>query len=242
LPPLSIHAWLRWDAVSRLLPADAATVLEIGAGLGSMGALLARRFDYLGLEPDEEANAIAAERTHGRTISQKVEDHRGVYDLVCAFEVLEHISDDVAALHAWRHRTRKWLMLSVPMNPERWSASDEHAGHFRRYSRESLAAVIRSADLQLVRLQAYGFPAGYALEALRARMAARRVSAETMEERTSSSGRWLQPPPSISVATWAAALPGRLIQRPFEETARGTGLVVLCLAHNTPTQRDRRRS
>ena len=41
-------------------------MLEIGAGQGSAGALLARRFAYVGLEPDETAFRTAVERIGAR--------------------------------------------------------------------------------------------------------------------------------------------------------------------------------
>lgn len=225
--PLSVHAWLRWDAVSRLLPVDCGSVLEIGAGLGSMGAMLAERYDYVGLEPDAVSQAEADRRTMGRVRLERVEDHAGVYDLVCAFEVLEHIHDDVAALRRWSERSRRWLLLSVPMNPRRFAASDEYAGHYRRYSAATLTTRLVEGGWEPRALAAYGFPLGYGLEAVRNVLAARRMQASSMGERTKASGRWLQPPPAIGALTWAAALPFRLAQRPFAETSRGTGLVAL---------------
>jgi SAM-dependent methyltransferase len=226
---LSIHAWLRWDVVQRLLPRDAANVLEVGAGLGSMGALLAERVSYVGLEPDPESQAEADRRTHGKVLRERAEDHTDVYDLVCAFEVLEHIEDDVAALDSWRKSSRKWLLLSVPLNPDRFGPTDELAGHFRRYTAESLSAKLVEGGWTPWAIHAYGFPAGYALEAIRDQGASRRMRAKTMHERTEASGRWLQPPGSISYLTWAAALPFRGLQRPFAHSALGTGLVALAM-------------
>src|SRR3954470_10803721 len=98
MEPLTIRAWLRWDVVSRLMPSEVRSVLEIGAGLGSTGAMLAARYDYTGLEPDTVAQAEASRRTRGRVLNERAEDHAGSYDVVCAFEVLEHIEDDVEAL------------------------------------------------------------------------------------------------------------------------------------------------
>ena len=46
----------------RLLPAGVGRVLEIGAGLGAMGALLARRYEYVGLEPDPASCEVARRR------------------------------------------------------------------------------------------------------------------------------------------------------------------------------------
>lgn len=225
--PLSVHAWLRWDVIARLLPGDTASVLEIGAGLGSVGAMLARRFDYVGLEPDVESWREAQRRTGGRVLCETVENHASQYSLVCAFEVLEHIEDDVAALELWRERSSRWLLLSVPMNPARFSATDRFAGHFRRYTRSQLYDVLGAAGWSPLRLCSYGFPIGYALEAGRSAIFKRRAKGETLEDRTRASGRVLQPPPGLATVTWGAALPWRIAQRPFVESTRGTGLVAL---------------
>lgn len=224
---LSVHAWLRWSAVERLLPPDAHDVLEIGAGLGAFGAMLSRRFEYVGLEPDEQSQRIAFDRTMGKVRLESVEQHEGMYDLVCAFEVLEHLEGDAAALRIWSEHTRRWLLLSVPMNPDRFGPTDVHAGHFRRYSREGLISTLREAGLIPRQLVAYGFPAGYLLEAIRNMIVSRRTSPEAMQDRTAASGRWLQPPRILRTLTWGLASPFRLAQRPFGSGAYGTGLVAL---------------
>lgn len=234
VPPLTFQAWLRWDTVERLLPAEARTVLEIGAGMGTVGSLLAARYDYLGLEPDATSFAVARRRIEaagGRAELAAYSDlERGrEFDLVCAFEVLEHLEDDAAALAAWRELVRPGghVLLSVPGAPRLYGASDERAGHFRRYDRAALRDALERAGFENVRIAAYGFPVGYPLKKLRDALAARdlRRRAGTRAERTASSGRWLQPDERLAPLTRAAALPFRYLQRPFASTALGTGLV-----------------
>jgi hypothetical protein len=225
---LTITAWLRWDNIRRVLPADARTLLEIGAGLGGTGAMLSRRYAYTGLEPDPLSYAIAARRIPGRVIQRRVEDHEGTYDIVCAFEVLEHIEDDRQALRLWREHSRSWLLLSVPMNPDHFGAADEHVGHYRRYTRASLASALSDTGWNARAIYSYGFPAGYVLDAARQRLAARvQQQPVSVLERTDASGRWLQPGDAFAPLTWAAALPFRLLQRPFRHSDLGTGLTAL---------------
>ena len=63
-PPLTLSAWLRYDLIERTLTrfSPIESVLEIGAGEGALGARLAARYDYTGVEPDPLACAKARER------------------------------------------------------------------------------------------------------------------------------------------------------------------------------------
>jgi SAM-dependent methyltransferase len=218
---------LRWSAVKGLLPPDIRDVLEIGSGLGAFGAMLNERYDYIGLEPDKRCQQIAYAQTDGRVLRKTIEEHEGSYDLVCAFEVLEHLEDDVDALRLWSQHTRRWILVSVPMDPSRFGPTDVHAGHFRRYTREGIETALRESGLTPRTIVAYGFPAGYLLESGRNLLISRRLPAGSMSDRTAASGRWLQPPRFLRTLTWATSLPMRVLQRPFASGERGTGLVAL---------------
>lgn len=231
VPPLSVHAWLRFDAIGRLLPPDAQTLLEIGVGQGSAGALLSRRFAYVGLEPDEVSFRTAVERigAAGSVLKLPVERYEPPepFDAVCAFEVLEHLEDDRGSIVAWKRLVRPggWLLLSVPAGRHRFGPTDVKAGHHRRYDRVDLADVLLAAELVDVEILAYGFPIGYALEAGRNFLIRRTTEDTTLEERTAASGRWLQPSERSARLMRALSAPFRLAQRPFGATSLGTGLV-----------------
>lgn len=233
LPPLPGNAWLRWDRIQRLLP-RAETVLEIGPGAGALSARLARRYRYTAVELSRESARRTQERVSsqgGRVVGGDIEAIDGSFDLVCAFEVLEHIDDDLAALRTWRERLKPagYLLLSVPSNPGLWGKNDILAGHVRRYSRAGLRKVVQSAGFSVLRLETIGGPAGYGL--LRARaMRARgilRSGVRSPEEQTLNSG-WITQPGSLSgVLWWALMKPWRWMQRPFVQADFGTGLVAL---------------
>ena len=231
VPPLTLHAWLRLDAIRRLLPADARNVLEIGAGEGAVATVLARRYDYLGVEPDPRAFEAATRRLGdaGRVVNAAVEELPGDehFDFVCAFEVLEHIEDDRAALATWIDRARPGgrLLISVPAGPDRFGASDVKVGHYRRYDRDGLHALLEVAGLEEIEIAVYGFPLGYALEVVRNAVVKRSPDEGSQAERTASSGRLYQPSGRTAVLTAAASYPFRLLQRPFSRTRLGTGLV-----------------
>jgi SAM-dependent methyltransferase len=228
-PPMTVHGWLRYDVVRRLLPHRATSVLEIGAGIGAVGSLLAPRRRYVGLEPDPESFEAARARIEpgGVVLPLREEDYDSEdrFDVVCALEVLEHIRDDLGALRRWRRRLASGgcLIVSVPAGRERFGPSDTRQGHIRRYDREDLRRTLRDAGFQQVDLVSYGFPLGYALHAVSHARARREAHATSLAERTTSSGRWMQP--SRGAARLAVAAPFALIQRPFAPTRLGTGLV-----------------
>ena len=235
-PALSLNGWLRWDVVSRVLGSleGVRSVLEIGTGLGAVAVRLAREYEYVGLERDPTSFAVAAERL--RRLGRGTVLHTGTlddgpgerFDVVAAFEVLEHIEDDVDALRSWAARVRPkgHVIVSVPAWQHRFGAADVLAGHYRRYDRASLSRVFERAGLLELRIKAYGFPLGFGLQPIWNRLA-RNGARGAIEERTGASGRWFQPRDELAVATRAVSAPFRIVQRPFAETNLATGWVAV---------------
>ena len=208
-------------------------MLEIGPGLGATGARLARRYEYTAVELDEHAHRVASARINGEVLLGDIDRVVGeTFDVVCAFEVLEHIADDVAALQQWRRLIRPGgaIVLSVPAGRDRLGPADVLAGHFRRYERDDLVRALIDAGFSDPAVASYGYPIGFALEAFRNAYARRRLErfgTATDRERTLASGRWLQPGAALGPVTALVALPFRLLQRPFSS---GTGIVATARA------------
>lgn len=249
-PALPLNAWLRWDLVRRMLPAQARSVLEVGCGQGAVGARLAANHDYLGVEPDGTSFATASARigalkVRNGMVEDVVEPGR-TFDLVCAFEVLEHLEDDADAVAQWVTRVRPggWLMLSTPAFQARYGPFDKIVGHYRRYELDAMKALLEGAGLVDVEVVAYGAGLGEVLESVRNVVGRRRLAAggdvgaghsgvatgtvtpptaEEMAAMTAGSGRLMQPPAALALATQAVTAPFRQVQRRFP--TRGTGLV-----------------
>jgi SAM-dependent methyltransferase len=184
----------------------------------------------VGLEPDLASFEVAAGRVgeRGLVLNTTAEEYESEpFDLVCAFEVLEHVEDDRAALEAWlRHlRPEGHVLLSVPFPRDRFGPWDRRAGHFRRYDREDLVATMHAAGLAPVETIVYGFPLGRAMEIGRNAVARLHAKSGSMEELTASSGRQYQPPSWTAGATRVASAPFRVAQRPFAASRHGTGIV-----------------
>lgn len=235
-PPLAPRAALRWSVVNRIVQEiRPKTVLELGCGMGGFGVRLAKLADYTAAEPDDSSYEVASQRitpVGGKVIHgdhNKIEEGKQ-FDMVCAFEVLEHIADDAAALEGWLPLVKPGgkLLLSVPADPERFGPSDVVAGHYRRYTRDSLRERLTEAGCVDVKLTNYAWPIGYLLDAVRNRLTKGQVESagDTPEERSAGSGRILQPRArAMGALIQAGVAPFALIQR--ARTDKGPALVAV---------------
>jgi SAM-dependent methyltransferase len=82
------------------------------------------------------------------------------YDIVGAYEVLEHCEDDIATLREWRRYIRDdgILLLTVPARMKLWNFSDELGGHFRRYERKELTEKLAKTGFDVLSIECVGFP------------------------------------------------------------------------------------
>lgn len=207
-PPLALGAALRWDMVHRALPPDPGDLLEVGCGQGAFAArLCGRSRSFLAVEPDPTSFAIAKSwlpEKHVLNQAAETLPEGARFDTVCAFEVIEHLADDAAALRFWVSRLKPGgtLMVSAPAHARRLGPWDELVGHYRRYDPDQIAALLCAAGLTDVSVRLYGYPAGPLLEGARNLVARRRLRrrqhAAGFDQRTASSGRQLQPRPGFA--------------------------------------------
>jgi SAM-dependent methyltransferase len=240
LPPLSPDAWLYWDFVARLLPEEGYAALEVGCGHGGFGARLAQLYRYVGLEPDRDSYRIACDQLASAGGDSEVRNGdlsalrpAETFDLICAFEVIEHLEHDDKAVAEWAGRLRPggWLILSAPAFQHRYGPADVVAGRHRRYDPAILCRLLREAGLDNVEVWQLGGPLGYALEASRNHLGRRLLDRSDMSRLHSDAGlspaRGLGPARHTAHVAGLAArvgtLPFRMLQRRFPD--HGPGLV-----------------
>lgn len=136
-------------------PPENARVLEIGCGTGHNLPMLGRFGEVDALELDEEVRAVARRRLGRDVMSAPLPALPGVperhYDLIGAFDVIEHVKDDGAALASIASRLKPGgkLVLTVPAHQWMWSAHDVVNHHQRRYSKRALKRLIEDSPLRL---------------------------------------------------------------------------------------------
>jgi len=138
------------------LPAKA-RILEIGCGTGHNLSMLGGFGHVDGLELNEEAAALSEKRLGRKVMRSPLPELDQVpdnYDLIGAFDVIEHIDDDHAALAAIASKLKPGgkFMMTVPAHPWMWTAHDVANHHRRRYSKSALRSLIENSPMKLERL------------------------------------------------------------------------------------------
>ena len=127
--------------------------LEIGCGTGFVSQEVALKFPHAAITGSEIFSAgllFAGSRLCKSELVQM--DAREIpyvdhFDVVGAFDVLEHIEEDNKVLNEIHKVLRPGggLILTVPQHKWLWSPQDEHACHVRRYTATELSSKIAAA-------------------------------------------------------------------------------------------------
>ena len=134
--------------------------IEIGSGLGDYALEWAPHFPrFTATEADPDRLLQLKERLAAQTNVEVRQmflptDEENEYTGAVSYNVLEHIEDDVAALHSMGRLVRPGgaVVLIVPAFPFAMSPVDVATGHFRRYTKRSMAEALHGAGLRVERL------------------------------------------------------------------------------------------
>jgi SAM-dependent methyltransferase len=126
-------------------------ILDVGGGNGYVAAgLVAKGMEVVVLEPGRTGAMNAKSRGVRHVICSTLENAGlvpGSISAIGLFDVLEHIEQDVAFLRTLESLLlpRGQLYVTVPAYKWLWSAEDESAEHYRRYTLGTLAAKLEQA-------------------------------------------------------------------------------------------------
>ena len=144
-----------WPLISELLPL-ASTRLEIGPGLRPR--LPIPGTDFVDISPPviDRLKARGGIAVAGEITDLPFSD--GKFELVCAFDVIEHAEDDRQVFGEVSRvlKAGGFFIFSVPLYARLWTKFDEFVGHVRRYEPADLQALLAAHDLVLERSAAYG--------------------------------------------------------------------------------------
>ncbi len=141
-------------AAARGFPRRHLRLLDYGCGTGFDLALLAEFGTAMGADLSTDA-ALEFRRPGPYQVLDAERDlgpYAGTFDVVTAFDVLEHLADDASGLGRLRDLLAPdgQLVLTVPAYDFLWSGEDVISAHHRRYTRRMLDGVCRAAGLEVV--------------------------------------------------------------------------------------------
>ncbi|MCA1578570.1 MAG: methyltransferase domain-containing protein [Acidobacteria bacterium] len=131
-------------------------ILDVGCGTGANLLMLKQYGDAEGVDVSTDALAFCRERgldgvRQGAGEELPYED--GAFDLVTAFDVVEHMDDDLAGLREMYRVLRPGghVLLFVPTFMFLWGLQDEVSNHRRRYRLPELRRVLEQAGFKIER-------------------------------------------------------------------------------------------
>lgn len=143
--------------IARLRLPPGARILEAGAGTGGNLALLQRFGAVEAVEPDASSRAYAAAQSgapvHDGRLPDGLPDFGHAFDLIAAFDVIEHVDDDAAAVAALARRLAPGgrMIATVPAHAWLWSGHDAAHHHKRRYAMADYRRLFEATGLRVVR-------------------------------------------------------------------------------------------
>lgn len=136
-------------------------VLEVGSGVGGVTQALLEASEVVASDIDEDSLELLRSRYSFHPGFQALKWDatlspadgstprgiaRGGFDLIVAFNVLEHIEHDAVVLKQWSSLLAPggMMVLLVPFSQRLFSPVDQAVGHFRRYQKKDFEQLIQS--------------------------------------------------------------------------------------------------
>lgn len=137
--------------------------LEIGCGTGFVIAGIQQAFPKVTLSAsDVLTTGLTYAKQRLPNVSFFQMDARSIpfeaeFDLIGAFDVLEHIEEDELVLSQMFQATKSGggIVLTVPQHPSLWSARDDYGHHKRRYTRAELVSKVEGSGFEILRTTSF---------------------------------------------------------------------------------------
>jgi len=184
------------------------TFIDVGCGAGDLDCSIAQQGKQgKGIDFSEEAikNCIQSRDDHGLTKTEIIFERQNAlnlvgketYDIVICCETLEHVKKDAEMIETLYSLSNRYVLISVPAKHKLFDHWDIMVGHYRRYEKKDLIALLRENDLKIIRFANYGFPFTDIVRYLRRIIVKpdEKIKKHSMEKRTKKSGiNPVQPP------------------------------------------------
>lgn len=134
------------------------SIIEIGAGTGDVSrALMSNNYNNISVG-EMHLNGLKYAQTYGIKECYQFDllksPFENKFDVVCMFDVLEHIEDDISALGQSYKMLKEngYMIITVPAHMWLWNRSDRTVGHKRRYTKEELKKKMENSGFEMVEI------------------------------------------------------------------------------------------
>jgi SAM-dependent methyltransferase len=149
------------DLIDRFAP-HPLRIADIGCGTGANLKMLGQYGSVIGVDTFPKAVWYCRQRGFPNCLLGSLPQlpfPDGMFGLVCALDVIEHIDDDAAAVRELLRICRPGgaLLITVPAYEWLWSEHDDANLHKRRYTRPQLRRLFDDLDVDVVKLTHFNF-------------------------------------------------------------------------------------
>ncbi len=144
-----------WPLIEGLLPVSQSR-LEIGPGLRPRLPISGSCFVDISRPVVERLTNGGGDAISAEIACLPFKDQ--TFELVCAFDVIEHVEDDRRVFNEVSRVLKDGglLVFSVPIHASHWTGFDELVGHIRRYDPADLLTLLAANNLVLEKSAAFG--------------------------------------------------------------------------------------
>jgi SAM-dependent methyltransferase len=126
-------------------------ILNIGAATGKTSEMLKSFGEVISIEYDKDCCEFINQKSGLNLINASILEipfSDASFDIVCAFDVIEHVKDDVKAVMEMKRVCKKngLIFITVPAFMKLWSHHDVVNRHYRRYIMKQIIALFGEND------------------------------------------------------------------------------------------------
>lgn len=131
-------------------------ILDIGCGIGTEIKILKNYGEITVIDKNKKALEIAGNEGVKRIWAdvEEIAIPKKSYDVICAFDVLEHLNNDKKSLEKIYASLKKngYLFFTVPAFPSLFSTHDLAMGHKKRYLKKEVISLLKTTGFNIVKI------------------------------------------------------------------------------------------
>jgi SAM-dependent methyltransferase len=138
-------------------------ILDIGCGTGAEIGILEKFGEVIVIDINPKALEIAKEKNPKiKVILGNVEEYdlgKNLYDVVCCFDILEHLREDEKGLEQIKDSLKEGghLFFTVPAYSFLFSSHDIAMSHYRRYNKREITDKLAKIGFKILKISYWNF-------------------------------------------------------------------------------------